>query len=213
MLIPRLLLIAPCCLTACSAPLVAVGDYVHFKKQTTQAAVAKAPLDPAFQYLLVTVGGKSFLMARGGMEPSPDGPVELWYTGNREVIRMQNGRIISAAGTPVEWSDVRLSSQPAWSGIAGPTRIERRRDVMPGYRFGLEDALTVAPIAPPARTAFYGAVPGDLHWFNEVSAGPYALPASRYAVRFDGNRTEVMYGEQCLSESFCFSWQRWPNRT
>lgn len=191
----------------------AVSDYVHSKRQTTQAAVAKAPLDPAFQYLLVTVSGKSFLMARGAVETAPNGPVELWYTGNREVIRMQNGRIIAASGTPVEWSDVRLSAQPAWSGIAGPTHIERRRDVMPGYRFGLEDVLTVASIAPPSHSAFYGRLPGDLHWFKEISVGPYALPASRYAVRFDGNHTEVMYGEQCLSESLCFSWQRWPNRT
>lgn len=191
----------------------AVSDYVHFKRQTTQAAVAKAPLDPAFQYLLVTVGGKSFLMTRGGVETASGGLVELWYTGDREVIRMQNGRIIAASGTPIEWSDVRLSVQPAWSGIAGPTHIERRRDVMPGYRFGLEDALTVAPIATPSHSAFYGQLPGDLHWFKEVSAGPYALPSSRYAVRFDGGHTEVIYGEQCLSESLCFSWQRWPNRT
>ncbi|MCY0389776.1 hypothetical protein OVY01_21780 [Robbsia sp. Bb-Pol-6] len=214
MLIPRLLLIiAPCFLTACSTPMYALNDYVHFKKQTTTAAVAKTPLNPAFQYLLVTIGGKSFLMARGGVENAPDGPVELWYSGSREVIRMQNGRIVAASGTPIEWSDVSLSAQPAWEDVTGPSRIERRRDVMPGYRFGLKDALTVAPVAAPSRTAFYGKLPGDLHWFTEVSAGPYALPTSRYAVRFDGSRTEVIYGEQCLAESFCFSWQRWPNRT
>jgi hypothetical protein len=188
-------------------------DYVHFKRGASQASVAKTQLTPGFDYLLITVHRKSFLMARGGTESSPADPIEVWYSGSREVMRFQNGRIIGASGTPVEWTDVSLSVQPDWQKIRGPVEIQRRRDVSPGYHFGLHDVLTVQPIAAPSKNAFYGRLPAGLHWFSETSSGPYALPVSTYAVRFDGSRNEVIYGEQCLSESLCFSWQRWPNRT
>lgn len=213
MLIARLLVLTSLFLTACSDPIQAVTDYVQFKHSASQSIVAKTQLTPGFDYLLVTIDGKSFLMARGGYEPSPAGQIGVWYTGSREVLRIQNGRVIGAAGTPVEWSGVHLSAQPDWQSITGPIRIERSRDVMPGYHFGLQDIVTVAPIAAPSHSRFYGKLPGDLHWFQDTSTGPYALPASRYAVRFDGARSEVIYGEQCLSRSMCFSWQRWPNRT
>lgn len=152
-------------------------------------------------------------MARGGTEPSPAGPIDVWYSGSREVMRLQNGRIIGASGTPVEWTDVSLSAQPDWQQIHGPVEIQRRRDVSPGYHFGLRDVLTVQPIAAPSKDAFYGRLPADLHWFSETGSGAYPLAVSKFAVRFDGSRNEVIYGEQCLSESLCFSWQRWPNRT
>lgn len=213
MLIARLLLLASLLLGACSAPIRAIADYTQFKHSASKAVVAKTQLTPGFDYLLVTMSGKSFLMARGDVESSANGPIEVWYTGSREIIRIQNGRIVSASGTPVTWSDIRLSAQPDWQSITGPISLERRRDVMPGYHFGLQDSLTVVPIAAPSKSGFYGKLPGDLHWFQETSFGPYALPVSRYAVRYDGRHSEVIYGEQCLSESFCFSWQRWPTRT
>jgi len=207
------LLLASLLLSACSAPVRAVTDYVQFKRGGSQANVAKTPLTPGFDYLLITVNRKSFLMARGGTESSPDGAIDIWYSGSREVMRLQNGRIIGSSGTPVEWTDVSLSAQPDWQQIHGPIDIQRRRDVSPGYHFGLRDVLMVQPIAAPSSSAFYGRLPADLHWFSETSSGPYPLPTSKYAVRFDGSRNEVIYGEQCLSESLCFSWQRWPNRT
>ena len=207
--ISRLVLLLSIFVTACSAPVRAVTDYIQFKRGSTQSVVAKTQLNPAFKYLLVTLKGKSFLMARGAIEPSKDGAIEVWYSGSREVLRIQNGRIISAAGTPIEWSGVRLSQHPAWDSVDRPLKIERRRDVTPGYQVGLEDSLTVQPISQPTNSDFYGPIPRNLRWFIEDSTGTAALPSSRYAVSADN---EVVYSEQCLSSSFCFSWQRWPTK-
>ena len=96
------LLLATLLLSSCSSPVQAVTDYIQFKRGASQANVAKTPLTPGFDYLLITVNRKSFLMARGGTELSPNGPIGIWYSGSREVMRLQNGRIIGASGTPVE---------------------------------------------------------------------------------------------------------------
>ncbi|WP_347555458.1 hypothetical protein [Robbsia sp. KACC 23696] len=213
MQIARLIVCSTVLLSACSAPVAAVSDYIKFKRSTSQAAVASTPLTKGYDYLLVTVQGKSFLMARGAEESAPDGPVGVWYSGAGEVLRLQNGRVLSASGTPVQWTDVRLSAQPNWQALGTEATLERRRDESPGYHFGLTDTLTVTPIAAPRRSHFYGTPDASLHWFREVSSGNNALPSSLYAVRFDGQNSEVVYGEQCLSRSLCFSWQRWPNRT
>jgi hypothetical protein len=213
MLTSRLILLTVFLISACSAPVRAVTDYIQFKQGSRVSAIAKSPLNPAYKYLLVTVDGKSFLMARGAIESSSDGPVEVWYSGNREVLKIQNGRIISATGTPVEWSNVLLSGQPEWSKVSSVTTMKRRRDVMPGYHFGITDSLSIFPVVTPSHSAFYGPMPSDVHWFKETYAGPEALPASRYAVRIIGSSTEVIYSEQCLSKSLCFSWQRWPTQS
>ncbi|KKB64730.1 hypothetical protein WM40_04965 [Robbsia andropogonis] len=211
MQIARLLVCATVLLGACSAPVTAVSDYIKFKRSSSQASVARTPLTKGYAYLLVTVQGKSFLMARGAQESAPGGTVDVWYSGAGEVLRLQNGRVLAASGTPVEWTDVRLSAQPDWQSIGADATLQRRRDESPGYHFGLMDQLTVTPIAAPHRSGFYGVPDPSLHWFRETSSGENALPASRYAVRFDGQTSEVVYGEQCLSRSLCFSWQRWPN--
>lgn len=208
-------------LAACADSTSAIVQSLRYTIQGGSADVS-AKLDPALRYLRATVRGKTALLVLGYVEPDPRGPVQVWYSAQREVVRIQNGRIVGAAGMVAEWRNVQLSNVPSWSAIARDkvaTNILRVRDVMPGYRYGVRDLLSTRAATAPARSALRELDPQSLAWFEEsvegdAARGPLhektALPVSRYAVSFHDGLEEVVYGEQCLSADFCFTWQRWP---
>ena len=193
------------------------------------AGVANARLNPDFRYLRVTIDGRLVLLVLGNVESDPAGPIEVWYSAEREVLRLQNGRLVGAVGLTTEWRNVVLPELPTWSALARaqqPYRWTRIRDVMPGYRLGVKDELSVRAVQAPQRSALQVLDPRQLTWFEERDeAEPVAwlsglwgrndktdaaLPPARYAVAFSGGRETVIYGEQCLAANLCFSWQRWP---
>ena len=192
-------------------------------------SVDKARLNPNFRYLRVTIGGRVVLLALGNVDSDPQGPIEVWYSAEREVLRLQNGRLVGAVGLTTEWRNVVLPELPSWSAAARgdqAIRWTRTRDVMPGYRFGVKDELSLRAIEAPPRSALQGLDPRRLTWFEERdepepgarrtgilggSAGvDAALPPARYAVDLQGGWETVVYGEQCLAAKLCFTWQRWP---
>ena len=191
--------------------------------------VDNARLNPNFRYLRVTVRGRVALLALGYIDGNPQGPIEVWYSAERELLRLQNGRLVGAVGLTTEWRNVTVPELPSWSAAARADRAfrwTRTRDVMPGYRFGVTDKLLLHVVAPPARSAIQGLDPQHLTWFEErVDSDPKAglsavlgngmvadapLPPARYAVDFQGGQETVVYGEQCLAADLCFTWQRWP---
>lgn len=189
--------------------------------------VDNARLNPNFRYLRVTIGGRVVLLALGNVDSDPKGPIEVWYSAEREVLRLQNGRLVGAVGLTTEWRNVSLPELPNWSKAASANSVirwTRARDVMPGYRFGVKDALSLRVVETPGRSALQGLDPQGLSWFEERgeagsriaaffggSAGVDAvLPAARYAVDLGGDKETVVYGEQCLAADLCFTWQRWP---
>ncbi|MDX1376726.1 MAG: YjbF family lipoprotein, partial [Burkholderiales bacterium] len=174
-------------------------------------------LDPRFRYLRVTIDGRTALLALGYVDPHPLGPVEVWYSAEREVIRLQNGRLAGASGLPTEWRRVALDAAPGWAAAvsaSGALEWTRRRDVMPGYRYGVEDRLTLSRISPPEDSRFAGKGSRNLIWFEETLApdarGEVALPPARYALDPRAAGDPVVYGEACLAKDLCFAWQRWP---
>lgn len=187
--------------------------------------VSQARLNPNFRYLRVVVEGNIVLLALGYTDAHPQGPVEVWYSAEKEVIRLQNGRLVGASGTTTEWHSVSLPELPAWSAAAKsdtPIRWIRTRDVMPGYRFGIRDALVTHVVEPPSRSQLLGIDPNSLVWFEESyeTSGSRAantsggsserLPVAKYAVALSQGTGSVVYAEQCLAPDLCFSWQRWP---
>lgn len=165
----------------------------------------------------VTAGKKVAFLALGYVDPHPNGPVEVWYSADREVIRLQNGRVVGAAGTLTEWRQVRMPHLPSWREMAqqtGPYQWTRTRDVMPGYQFNVSEQLQLAAIAPPVQSAMLAIAPASLTWFEESQVPAVAnladrLRPARYAVEFIGDTERVIYAEQCLSTDICITWQRW----
>jgi hypothetical protein len=95
---------------------------------------------------------------------------------------------------------------------------------MPGYRLGLRDTLALRVVSPPKTSALQGLDPQRLTWFEEriepeLLAGRSAVPGlpadlalrpARYALDIRDGMGIVVYSEQCLAPSLCFTWQRWP---
>ena len=193
------------------------------------ASVDSARLNPNFRYLRLTIDGRVVLLAQGNVDNHPQGPIEVWYSAEREVLRFQNGRLVGAVGLTTEWRNVALPNLPSWAAAAGSGqdfRWTRTRDVMPGYRYGVKDDLWLRVVPQSERSALKDLDSQRLTWFEErIQAAPVAwlsrvlgnssaadlpLPPARYAVEFrDGGET-VVYGEQCLAAKLCFTWQRWP---
>jgi hypothetical protein len=175
-------------------------------------------LSPEFAYLRLVNEGRVGYLARGAVEQSPDGAVEVWYSADREVLKIQNGRILAALGTSTEWRGVSNSSIPSWESVVqkGAQSWTRVRDVMPGYRLGVVDRLTVEHIPPPTRVSFIGMNLAELTWFSEIQQqsttrrSDLDLPKSIYAVDLTQPQAPVVYSEQCLDIKLCISWQRWP---
>lgn len=175
-----------------------------------ESAVDRVQLNPRIRYLRVTIHGRVTLVALGYLDPHPSGQIEVWYSGDREVLRLQQGRLAGAVGLVDEWHNVAIPVIPAWSEIArsdAAVKWVRKRDVMPGYRFGVQDSLELRRIDPPPRHALAGLDAGKLTWFEERLD---SLPPARYAVEITAARETVIYGEQCISRKVCFTWQRWP---
>jgi hypothetical protein len=200
-------------LSACSTGSDAILDTALSMRRTSPDT---AKLNPRYRYLRVQLGGNVALLVLGYIEPHPQGPIDVWYSAEREVLKLQNGRLVGAIGLLTEWRRVTLPALPDWGTLIAssePLHWTRRRDVMPGYRYGVEDHLTLKRIAPVDNSRLISVDPASLTWFEESdtsSAGEAALPTVRYALDLRAIGDPVVYGEACLAKDLCFAWQRWP---
>lgn len=177
-----------------------------------KADPSQGPLNPQYRYLRVTVNAQPVLMVLGYVDMADSqAPVQVWYSGAGEVLRLRHGRLAGLVGSPTEWRDVRWpQGTPGWgAALQQPSSYERVLDQMPGYRLGTVQSLQIEAVPTPLDTAWAGPVPADLRWFREsVSSG--ALPPARYAVRMGPQGAEPVYGEQCVAADLCLTWQTWP---
>lgn len=187
--------------------------FVRTVRNLTDIVRAEEPraTNPLFSYIRMVVNGRVAILARGNIESGPDGLVEVWYSADRAVLHLRDGRVAGAFGFSTEWRRVVQPDAPAWREAAGATAAAqwvRVRDVMPGYQVGVRDTLNLQRIAPPGESALVNVAPDSLIWFEESTMGGN-LPPARYAMSIGSESVTVVYGEQCLSPEFCFSWQRW----
>ena len=182
-----------------------------YRLMHTEAGAAQ--LNPSLSYLRLQTGGREIFMALGYVDQTPDGPVEVWYSGEADVLRLRDGRVIGATmKRGVNWLAVSFSSLPSWDAVVGESWFDRVRDESPGYRYGIAEKLRIRPIAAPADSQLKNIPPASLSWFEESVQGDTGLPSARYAVKSDSAAPHrVIYAEQCLSSEYCFSWQVWPS--
>lgn len=172
-------------------------------------------LNPDLQYLRLTVRGRVVLMVLGYVDTVPEGVIETWYSSQGEVIRLQNGRVVSTAGLETDWRAVRNFDLPSWKTLTGnaantPATYRRERDEMPGYRYGVAETVSLYAVRTPTNAKLAGLSAQELRWYEETVAGQGGLPSARYALRAQESEPQVIYGEQCLSPQFCLAWQQWP---
>lgn len=181
-----------------------------------QSGAAQPDFNPAYRYLRTQIGDRTIFMVLGYIDQRAEGPVEVWYSGSGEVVRLLNGQLVGTTGLSTDWRNVRFTGLPAWpaadttSGSA--QNYTRLRDLMPGYRFGIRDDIVRTPISPPQNTALAGANSASLRWYEERSVSrPSAtsLPAARFGLSLSSEKPQVVYSEQCLSSDLCMSFEQW----
>lgn len=177
------------------------------------ADTSQQRLNPQYRYLRLTVNGQPTMLVLGYVDQADSAaPVQVWYSGAGEVIRLQHGRLAGLVGTPTEWRDVRWpQGVPTWqAALQQPSATyDRVLDQMPGYRLNVVQPMRLETLATPGATAWFGTVPADLQWFRETSSKG-GLPPSRYAVRPGPQGAVPVYGEQCVAADLCLTWQTWP---
>ena len=178
--------------------------------------------DPRYRFMRVEVDGHPpGLLVLGYVDATPSGPVEVWYSGGQEALRLQDGRLVGATGTRYAWRAVQWQpTPPAW-GLLGAqgAHYTRQRDAMPGYHYGLQEAMQVQPWAGLPPIALVDSLPADkarsYQWFQETASpqgpGP-ALPPAWFARGRHLGVDTIVYSEQCLAPDFCLKLQRWPLR-
>ncbi|WP_027730617.1 YjbF family lipoprotein [Variovorax paradoxus] len=169
---------------------------------------------PEFSYLRATFEGRTVFLVLGYVDPHPEGPTEVWYSGSGETVRLRNGRLVATAGLTTDWRAVRLANTPAWAKATTTTttRFQRERDLMPGYRSGIRDDIEQRPIEPPTDSLLAGRPASSLRWIEERSStrpASASLPPARFGLAQVGDKLEAVYSEQCLSRDLCLSFERW----
>lgn len=213
-------------LGGCAAGGSPVVDSVRSLVSTGGTGVGKGAipdaLDLRYWYLRVEVDGHPpGLLVLGYVDPDPAGPIQVWYSGTRETLRTQNGRIVGATGTLHEWKAVRfIPAPPAWAqmGTQGASFV-RLHDAMPGYHFGVTENMRLEPWQGLPLVELPASLPLDkarsYQWFRESAqtvAGPgsRALPDAWFAFGVHRGLSTIVYSEQCLEVDFCLKLQPWP---
>jgi hypothetical protein len=200
------------CLTGCAASpgSQALVDAFHQIRADGSSHENSSHLDPRFKYLRVQVGRREVFMALGYVDSHPEGPVEVWYSGTGEVLRLRDGRLIGATmNMGTDWLSVSFTNLPRWEQVGEEASFERNRDISPGYQYGIREKMLIQHIPQPKNTQLQLIQPSSLVWYEERADGVGSLPPARYGVSLAGAVPQVVYAEQCLSSDLCFSWQRW----
>jgi hypothetical protein len=169
-----------------------------------------AQLLPGFEYMVVTLEGRATVVVLGSREikSMPD-EVELheyWYSSQKEMLHLVNGRIHTALGFTTEWRS-QQANPPRWPDVA-KSRYEvswsRELDLMPGYRFGEVQHVWTQTIPEPSKLP-EGVKPGA-NWFaDDVQARSLQGRPWTFQQRFAVLNGQVVYSEQCLAPQVCFS--------
>ena len=206
--------------------------YETFKKgiENPNNVIDQTVLNPRYRYLKVDVNNLPALLVLGYEEKLPNGAVNTWYSAYKEVVQIQNGRLVNTQGLEINWTDVSISNALPLVSVAilspdmfskkNPAlRYQRIRTVMPGYRANIEETVEIqlledAPSEAPIILR-QGNEAQSIRWVQETVVmqtnvrTPYLDPV-RAIYAINTKTSQVIYGRQCLAAQFCVSWLQWP---
>ena len=199
------------CSCASMRPPEYVGALTSSLQSSVQNSLKVIDLKPGFEYLLIEIDGRKTAMVLGAREVlSQQGQAQVherWYSGQREMVHMVNGRLQTAVGLTVEWRQQR-SSPPAWESLAqlgSSLTWTRELDVMPGYRFGQADLMQTRVSSAPKGAP---TLPSDVRWVSDWVRSPQPLGEDWVFVQYFAlHQGKVVYSEQCLAPTVCFKFQ------
>ena len=225
------ILLAPLCLLGCAGNRQNL-IYETFKKgiENPNTVIDQAQLNPRYRYLKVDVNNLPALLVLGYEDNLPNGVITTWYSAFKEVIQIQNGRLVNTQGLEINWTDVSLIDAPNLVSVAmmnpdmvgkkkSALRYQRTRTVMPGYRANIAETVEIQPLenvpADVPKVLRQGNESQSIRWVQETVVmqtnvrTPYLDPV-RAIYAINTKTSQVIYGRQCLAVQFCVSWLQWP---
>jgi len=189
-------------LTACEGFNPVVDTFATLVPKGSSGSTYQSGLE----YLQVSLHGRSSVMALGYRQTKGLDVHEHWYSGQREMLHLVNGRVVEVQGMTHElrkqsdkvpsWNDLAVSKRPlVWS---------RSKDLMPGYRYGQVEYVISQWVKPTAQEA--ALVDQPAQWFIEqvkskTADGREWLYNETYAVV----NNQVIYSEQCVAPELCLT--------
>jgi hypothetical protein len=164
---------------------------------------------PGFEYLAVNLNGRKTHIALGHRVKQGDTLHEYWYSGEREMMHLANGRIVEVQGMTYE---VRATTTevPSWQSIADSSQYivwSRQRDVMPGYRYGLVEYVISQKVTPSAKERDLIKNENAIWVEEEIKSKNTDGKAWIYGDLFAIVNDQVIYSQQCVSAALCFTLQ------
>jgi len=144
-------------------------------------------------------------MALGRREMDGNDVREFWYSGQREMLQLFNGRIEVVLGMTREVRHVN-GYKPNLHRVVDeiqPVVWQRSLDMMPGYQFGLLEFLTTTKTDRPRNAS--EDFPSSTQWISEtVQRQERHGRVTSYQQLFALQQGRVVYSEQCLAVDMCF---------
>lgn len=159
---------------------------------------------PGFEYLEVVLHGRRAAMALGSREDRGGAVHEYWYSGQREMIHLTNGRITEVIGMTHEVRAT-VGVVPGWAQLTQTDRPlvwSRSRDLMPQYRYGVREFVISQKVMP---TAAEKAAAQEAVWVEEEVKSKLADGSDWiYREQFALKNGLVVYSVQCIAPELCF---------
>lgn len=78
-----------------------------------------------------------------------DGQRQAWYSSDKNIVFLQQGLVVASHGGPVELRGMSIMGDNPFNDlrdVTSGTTVQRRYDVMPGYRYGMIVTGTLQPL-------------------------------------------------------------------
>jgi hypothetical protein len=178
---------------------------------------ASGRVDPAFRTLRVATAQTQAILVLGEIESSPDGEIEVWFSAQREVIRLQNGRIAATSGLSTNW--VRSVYQPLGASTNSEGTWRVTRDISPGWTYGQSMVLRRSPVHQVPSSvlkrfsqAFQSqqSTGNQFEWISESPSDLTIRTAQPWQTAYFARTRQgrVVAGYQCLAADLCLAWER-----
>lgn len=160
---------------------------------------------PGFEYLEVEWQGRKAAMALGYRETKGAQVSEHWYSGQGEMIKLVNGRVVQVLGMTKEIRNA-LGAPPVWADLLehrSPVVWSQTKEVMPLYRYGLREFFLSQQSTPAAADKAI-ASEATAWVIEEVKSKNEKGTPWIYQQKFALLGDKVIYSEQCFAPEMCF---------
>ena len=101
-------------LQGCSSQSDAAWKTMQLGFRNEAAQIEKAPLKNNLTYFRANINGFDVLLVKGYVDSNPNGPIDVWYSSDRSVLRIQQGRYLGSIGFDQNWYEVSRSNAPSF---------------------------------------------------------------------------------------------------